>query len=283
MRINGVSFDRELVRGIAAYNGKVGRWWLRQATNSSHRNAYRKIADFIHASFREPPGLIVDYACGAGSLLFLLLMRFPRSRLIGYDGAPFLLNLARQRLAHSGKAAGRQVRLVQALLPDFQLPRGKADLVVFAFPNMLPSTTAGASMLRQHPLSADEKAVARELSRRRDPESTRDEDPAGIYSALLRDRLIAHNMRRLLKRRGICMRVEYGSAPRDELPELELLRIGFEEGSLDQPVSAIVLQPSFRIAASRYYPSKVIEDVAHQTADRRCRKGGFFITVLRAV
>ena len=283
MHPDKIDFDRELGRGIATYNEKVGLWWRRRAENPAHANAYRKIADFIEASYTTPPRRILDYACGAGNLLARLHRRFPAAKLLGLDGSSLLLDRARDRFLRRGNRAAAQITLIQTFLPNFDLPSALADLVVFAFPNMAPVSTkiTGSSATRMSP---DDLAVARHLARRRCPENNSDqEDPRTISTALLRDRLISMNIRKLLRPGGICVRVEYGNVRREEFPELELLRMEFEEGSLDHKVGGKIAEQWFRVLASRYCRSGVIEDVYHQSKDERDRKGGFFITVLRAV
>ena len=77
-----------------SYNGEAGKWWQERAGNAAHRRAYRTIADFIRDSLPLPPRLILDYACGAGNLIALLVRRFPTSQIIGLDGSSLLLDLA---------------------------------------------------------------------------------------------------------------------------------------------------------------------------------------------
>ncbi len=278
-----IAFEHELGRGIITYNEKVGRWWFRQAANSVHSYAYRNIADFIQSSIFRPPALIVDYACGAGNLLSRLHQRYPHSRLMGLDGSSFLLGLARKRLARLRHRARQHVRLVETLLPNLDLPPAAADLVVYVFPNMVPCSSEEDGGRWTRYLSANDRAVAGALARRPDPDSISEgDDPETICTELLRNRLVTLNIRRLLKRNGFCMRVEYGNVRREELPDLELLRIGFEEGSLDHKVSGKLADHWFRVVASRYYRSGVIEDVYHQSEDESDKIGGYFITVLRA-
>lgn len=49
----------------------------------------------------EEPGPIIELGCGMGRLTRLLLERFPRAPVIGIDGAPRLIEIARRRLASS--------------------------------------------------------------------------------------------------------------------------------------------------------------------------------------
>jgi SAM-dependent methyltransferase len=276
-----IAFDHELGRGIVTYNEKVGRWWSSQAENSIHSYAYRNIADFVSAAFSKPPRLILDYACGSGNLLTRLHRRFPDACLIGLDGSSFLLGKALRRLARSGRQALQCVSLRETLLPNFDLPPLAADLVLFVFPNLVPCSGAEDGSRHTGRLSPADLAVAQELSRRVNPEDGKAaEDPTTICATLLRDRLVSLNIRGLLKRGGICMRVEYGNVRREELPKRELLRTGFEEGSLDCEVGGHAADQWFRVVASKYYRSGVMEDVYHQSGDANDKYGGFFITVL---
>ncbi len=284
IRPTEIAFGRELGRGIVAYNESVGHWWMRQAGNPSHRNAYRNIARFIGASFHRPPGRIVDYACGAGHLLAGLHRTFPTSKLVGYDGSALLLARARKILTSLGTTACRHMTLMQTLLPDFELPTARADLVLYVFPNLVPGIAGANPRSWESRLSRAERLMAQSLAKRRDAESTRKEDDPGlIYATLVRDRLVSLNLRQLVKRSGTCIRVEYANVPRDELPELEMVRTAFEEGSLDQCVDGVAAEPWFRVVASRYHRSGVIEDVYHQSSDADHRTGGYLITVLRAL
>jgi hypothetical protein len=276
-----IEFDYELNRGYVSYNEKVGLWWMRQAANRSHGYAYRKIADFIRDSFPHSPGMIVDYACGGGHLLSRLNQRFPDSKLIGFDGSPLLLKMARERLG-SGENGDSRISLVETHLPNFELPGAIADVAVFAFPNIVPISEDAEIPWIDRLKPADLK-IAEELAHMKDPESKRQEDPAVISNTLLRDRLVSLNLRSLLKRGGICMRVEYGNVSREELPAIELMRTEFEEGALARTASGKTPDQWFQVAASRYFRSSVIEDVYHQSKDESDRSGGYFITVLRAI
>jgi len=108
-------------------------------------------------------------------------------------------------------------------------------------------------------------------------------DLEAIQHTLLYGRCISHNLRQLLIRGGICIRVEYAMTQRHEWPHRDLLLVSFEEGSLDAEVAGIKPRPWFRVLASAYFRSKVLEDVYHQTGDERDKNGGYLITILRAL
>ncbi len=118
MQPDKIAFDRELSRGLVVYNDKIGWWWFHQAGNSCHRYAYHNIAGFIRSSFSRQPGLIVDYACGAGNLLFRLNRHFPDSELVGYDGSSLLLAMAHRRLSREAATAGNRVGRCSSPRPD---------------------------------------------------------------------------------------------------------------------------------------------------------------------
>jgi SAM-dependent methyltransferase len=252
------------------YNGEMARWWQRRSTDYSHVRAYGKIADFIRDSYRRAPKMIVDYACGAGNLLSLLSRRFPNSRLIGLDGSSYLLGLALRRLSRLPRSCSGRISLIETVLPRYNLLHGQADLVIFCFPNMTPSSEEKNAQGKRFRLKREDDAIAKYLA----PKAP---------CALKRSRDIAHNLRRLLIPGGICVRVEYATINRHEFSPAELLKVSFEEGSLDTNVEGWRPRPWFRVQASAYFRSGVLEDVYQHTGDERDRNGGYLITVLRAV
>ncbi len=275
MTRSGIDFGVELARGMPAYEDTLGAWWHLKASDRSHTRAYRNIAGFVSASLARPPRTIVDYACGAGHLLARFGALFPDARLIGLDGSACLLNFARRRLGSAGHGILSRARLIEMPLPAARLPRVKADLSLFVFPNMIwPS-------LRPNPrhLGRTEMLIARRLAR----EHSREEDPEEVFSFLVLGRLISMDLRRLLRRGGLCVRAEYAAARRDELSRADLARIAFEEGSLDIPVGGERPRELFRVLASAFFRSKVIGDVYEQAGRRRRRGGGYLLTVLRAL
>ena len=266
------------------YDGNLARWWCRRSGDAAHARAYGKIVRFIHSSLGSAPERIIDYACGAGNLLTRLSWRFPQSRLVGIDGSSFLLDRARQRLECLGRPATNRVRLVQARLPDPRLRLTRAGLVVFAFPNMVPSSTTQDPSAVGAALHDGELAVAEALACRNDPDpSGPHERPEAILHWLMSGRLVSRDLRRLLVRGGICVRVEYAKVRRHEMSRADLMRISFEEGSLDSEVIGRTVPQWFRVLASCYYRSRVVEDVYQQTGDESDRNGGYVITVLRAL
>ena len=253
-----------------SYNNEMAHWWLQRSRDASHARAYRNIAGFIRASYLRDPGTIVDYACGAGNLLALLSRHFPHSRLVGLDGSSFLLRLALRRISRLPARCARRISLIKTPLPQLNSLRRRADLAVFCFPNMVPFPGNEREAAEPFPMNRDEWSVARLLAPR-NPD------------ALRQSRDVSMNLRRLLIQGGICVRVEYATANRHELSPEELLQVAFEEGSLDVPVDGWTPRQWFRVLASAYFRSQVLEDVYEQTGDERDRNGGYLITVLRAV
>jgi len=274
-----IDFDAALVRGLPSYGDVLGHWWLRQSTDAAHQRAYRNIARYIHSAFQRPLELVVDYACGPGYLLARLAWRYPHARFLGLDGSRFLLQIAQRRITRLGSSYARRIQLVESALPDFRPRRPRADLVVFAFPNIIPVREGSGFSSAESQLTAAELRILRHLSRQ---DGHGDTDPATLYSTLARDRVISLHLRSLLRKGGACVRVEYSNIRREEMSRAQTLRAMMEEGSLDSEVDGSRPRVWFRVLASSYFRSGVIADV-HQQAGSTTSCGGYVITVLRAV
>jgi SAM-dependent methyltransferase len=272
--------DREFT-----YDGIAAKWWAGQAANAAHRRAYKNIADFVHRSFPRSPKLIVDYACGEGTLLCLLSRRFEQAKLVGLDGSAGLLSLAKRRLSRLPLDCARRIELIHTPLPRFNLLKDCADLVVFCFPNMMPSLDDYGFRRQAYPVNETDRRVARTLSLVRDSSGRKREfrDPSEFQEILEQSRCISRNLRRMLVRGGICVRVEYATTRRHEWSLRELQTVSFEEGTLDMKVDGASLRTWFRVLASAYFRSGVLEDVYQQSGSRRDKNGGYLITVLRAL
>ncbi len=284
MDYRAIDFDRELDEGKETYDHTLGQWWQSRSSDAAHRYAYRKIADHMKSFFPGVPEKIIDYGCGGGDLLSRLYRRFPESPLVGVDGSSLLLEEAGRRLQRLDKKWMQRVELVETELPDFSLPSGEADLLIFAFPNIVPDPDKDE--FDEECLEDEEFEVAEYLSEAREPDpedETVTDDSETLYDSLMTDRILSHNLRRLLKRGGICVRVEYANSERDELTELVEQRLAFEEGSLNRPVDGYRLKPLFAQLDSAYLRSKVIEDVYHQTGDEDDKEGGYHLTSLYAL
>ena len=280
-----IDFDKELTKGGKVYNKQVGHWWCQQACDSAHAYAYRNIAERVRSLFDSEPRTIVDYACGPGNLLSRVCLRFPESRFVAVDGSSFMLKVARYRLKRLGRGILKRVTLVQSKLPNFSLPEYKADLLIYAFPNIVATVDEQPYYDRHGYKKRKDASAARYLSRARekDPdEETMTDEPEVLYDSLLTAKVISRNLRGLLKRGGICVRVEYSNGRLDELSRLNRQRSAFEDGSLKK-VKGYRPKRLFKLLDSTYYRSKVMEDVYHQTQDHTDRSGGYMINILRAI
>jgi SAM-dependent methyltransferase len=266
-----------------SYNGPVGDWWLKRSADRAHQRAYGNIANFIRKSIPRDPGLILDYACGAGNLLSLLCRYFPHSRLAGLDGSSLLLDLAEKRLSRLPPNCTRRISLTETSLPGRISLRERADLVVYCFPNMVPSRTEEKVRGPGFSLGKQDQKIARSLARAREAGVDDFPKPQTIRRTLEYGRSVSKNLRNLLVQGGTCVRAEYATTNRHEWSPLELLHVSFEEGSLDTAIDGIKIRPWFRVLASAYFRSRVLEDVFEQTEDERDTNGGYLITILRAL
>ena len=209
MNYKQVDFDHELLAGRKSYEGKVGKWWVQQADNAAHNYAYRKIADFVLSFARRKSPVIVDYGCGSGKLLSRLFSRFPHSEIYGLDGSSFMLDRVKERLKRMRGPRNGRVKVIHTELPDFSLPRGFADIAVLAFPNIVTHPKVFLDYQRRYPVDAKgARNLTEELQRSdEDPDAHAEED--SFYEALLMERIVSRNLRGLIKKGGICVRVDY--------------------------------------------------------------------------
>jgi SAM-dependent methyltransferase len=301
------NFTRALLRGHVSYDATVGTWWESRAADTAHARAYRHVAEYTRdavtaalkkAKPKNASPLIVDYACGGGHYLLELARLMPQARIVGLDGSRKLLALAAARCEAAGidaalvpaeeafAALGPRVRLVRTTLPNFKLPKGQADAVAFVFPNIAPGPNDQALFDRNGYLNRADTAVGTMLARFRemDPEDeVSTEDPELRLDGLMTDRVLARNIRGLLKKGGTWIKVDYANAPRHELTELSQWRCRFAECALEVPIKGKHSELLFRIGGNVFRRSTVILDVYHQTKDPSDKKGGYFITDFEAV
>ncbi|GAA1517576.1 class I SAM-dependent methyltransferase [Nocardioides humi] len=77
--------------------GLLERWDRQQAAYIADREGrFTAMLDVLDLQSGGAPALVVDLACGPGSLSFRVLERFPRARVVGVDHDPALLALARE-------------------------------------------------------------------------------------------------------------------------------------------------------------------------------------------
>ena len=65
----------------------------------------------------DPGPALLDLGCGPGNISFLLAARWPAAKVLGLDGAPRMLAVARERLAGASPDLAARLRFKQALLP----------------------------------------------------------------------------------------------------------------------------------------------------------------------
>ena len=97
-------------------------------------------ADFSHSdqalvewiAQRFPAGLgerVIDLGCGPGNIALLLVQRWPQLEVLGVDGAPKMLAVAKERAQFLPLDQARRLEWQQACLPDPTLPGGVSAVV----------------------------------------------------------------------------------------------------------------------------------------------------------
>lgn len=82
------------------------RWEHQQAAYIADReNRFRIMLDVLDLQSAGRPAVVVDLACGPGSLAFRVLERFPGARVVGVDHDPALLSLACEAGVRYGERA----------------------------------------------------------------------------------------------------------------------------------------------------------------------------------
>ncbi len=281
-----VDFDKELRTNFRGYNTTLTRWWNIRTCNKSHCNAYRNIANYVIARIDPVPSLVIDYGCGTGRLLGEIAVRFVDTKFIGIDGSAGMLKTAKTYLRKEAPNLLNRIKLLKAPLPIRLLLGKRADLVTFTFPHILSNLYDLDFNFFLELLTYSEIENAMILAEDEGMEEVsneyNDEDP-DLLQSLLVNRVISKNLRSLVKRGGYCLRVELANARREEFPEIFQKRFSFQEGSLDRSLSDQSLQQPFELVRSEYHRSKVMEDAYEQTGDESDRKGGYWISLLRAL
>ena len=281
-----VDFEKELRTNFRGYNTTLTRWWNIRACNKSHCIAYRKIANYVTTHVDLIPSLVIDYGCGTGRLLGEIAVRFVDTKFIGIDGSAGMLKTAKTYLTKEAPNLLNRIKLLKAPLPTRLLLGKRADLVTFTFPHILSNLydLDLNSFLELLTYSEIENAMilAEDEGMEEVSNEYSDEDP-DLLQSLLVNRVISKNLRSLVKRSGYCLRVELANAKREEFPQIFQKRFSFQEGSLDKSFSDQSLQQPFELVRSEYHRSKVMEDAYEQTGDESDRKGGYWISLLRAL
>jgi hypothetical protein len=271
-----IDFTETLASGLQAYNTNVGQWWAHKTRNEAHVAAYINIADHVVQCAREEGGLIIDYGCGPGLLMKQLVDLLPAWRFLGIDGSKVMLRGAETwaRTKRKGRPASVEFRL--AKLPNFSVSTPKADIIVFTFPNIVSVASERRQFEEIFRLDRD---VAGFLAMKQEE----GEGVEVLYDQLFMSRVVARNLRFLLRKGGFCVRVDYSQGARDELGRFDQLSTLFEEGSLNRRQSRLKPQKFFHLLYSHYYPSAVIRDVYEQTKDRDFLEGGYLVSLLQAI
>jgi SAM-dependent methyltransferase len=281
-----VDFEKELRTNFRGYNTTLTRWWNIRACNKSHCIAYRNIANYVTTHVDLIPSLVIDYGCGTGRLLGEIAVRFVDTKLIGIDGSSAMLKTAKTYLKNKAPDLLNRIKLLKAPLPNRLLLGKRADLVTFTFPHILSNLydLDLNSFLELLTYSEIENAMilAEDKGMEEVSNEYNDGDP-DLLQSLLVNRVISKNLRSLVKRGGYCLRVELANARREEFPEIFQKRFSFQEGSLDKSLSDQSVQQPFELVRSEYHRSKVMEDAYEQTGDESDRKGGYWISLLRAL
>jgi len=281
-----VDFEKELRTNFRGYNTTLTRWWNIRACNKSHCIAYRNIANYVTTHVDLIPSLVIDYGCGTGRLLGEIAVRFVDTKFIGIDGSSAMLKTAKTYLKNKAPDLLNRIKLLKAPLPIRLLLGKRADLVTFTFPHILSNLydLDLNSFLELLTYSEIENAMilAEDKGTEEVSNEYNDEDP-DLLQSLLVNRVISKNLRSLVKRGGYCLRVELANARREEFPEIFQKRFSFQEGSLDKSLSDQSIQQPFELVRSEYHRSKVMEDAYEQTGDESDRKGGYWISLLRAL
>ncbi len=294
------NFDKLLRQGHISYDKAVGDWWASQSNNKAHQKAYHQVSSIIRtycASLSKSP-MVLDFASGEGSFLHELVRHLPQATFIGLDGSEKMLSMANKRFEKLGYSSaicsakkaflpnGPQFRLIKSVLPNFNLPAQKADIVVYFFPNLTCSEEDAPRYDKNGYKNRQDVAVARLLARFRemDPEDeVTKNDEEDNFDELMTNKVISRNLHHFLKPGGLLFRIEYANAPREELSLLTNWRSLFGEGALEEPIKSKSSQQIFKYIESRYQRSQVILDVYHQTGDPSDKRGGYFCTVLKAL
>lgn len=271
-----IDFTETLASGLQAYNTNVGQWWAHKTRNEAHVAAYMNIANYVVQCAQEEGGLIIDYGCGPSLLMSRLVDLLPAWRFLGIDGSKMMLRRAETWARTKRKGRHAPIEFLLAKLPDFSVSIPKAELVVYTFPNIV--SLASDRRLFEESFRKD-RDVAGFLAMQQE----KGEGVEALYDQLFMNRVVARNLRFLLRKGGLCVRVDYSQGARDELGRFDKLSTLFEEGSLNRRLSRLKPQKFFHLLSSHYYPSAVIQDVYEQTNDRDFLEGGYLVSLLKAI
>jgi SAM-dependent methyltransferase len=130
--------ERTSALPVPAFPPILADWDAQQAAYIADREGrFAIILDLLAAVLGDAP-VVVDLACGPGSLAARLLERFPRARVVALDCDPLLLRVAREAL----EPYGERITLLDADLTDDAWPAAVAEALDGATPDAAVSTTA---------------------------------------------------------------------------------------------------------------------------------------------
>lgn len=271
-----IDFTKTLALGLGAYNKNVGQWWVDQTRDAAHAAAYKNIANHIVRCAQKDSGFIIDYGCGTGRIMKRLVDALPAWKFLGIDGSKVMLRDAEIWASPKRKKRPADIEFRLAKLPDFSAPAAKADIVVFTFPNIVSVASGRRPFEKLFPRDRD---LARLIIKKQEKGKRTDD----LYDQLFMSRVVSRNLRMLLRKGGLCVRVDYSQGDRHELCRFDQLSTVFEEGSLNTKQAHLKPQKFFKLLSSQYYQSAVILDVYAQTKDKDFLEGGYLISLLEAI
>jgi len=281
--MHSIDFDKEFVKGSAAFEGFLADWWLEKSNDPAHRRAYLNISSKMHQILSEcgisSPKTIVDYACGNGAILRSLVTRFPKTDIIAIDGSKKMLSLANSSLQQVEHESS--IEFLHSPLPNFTLPEKTADVVLFLFPNITISSKERRLVRKQLNTDPLTLKAARFLAKWNEVESDFAADEC--LDDILDSRAITSNIHQILKKGGLWFHVEYTNAPRHQWDEVDQITTLFEESAWPVSIGSDEIRCEFQLIKSLYFRSSVMLDVYEQSGDPEDRNGGYVISVLQAL
>jgi SAM-dependent methyltransferase len=281
--MHSIDFEKEFVKGSAAFEGFLADWWLEKSNNPAHRRAYKNISLKMHQVLYEAgitsPKTIVDYACGNGAILKSLAARFPETNIIAIDGSKKMLSLAESSLQKTKREP--PIKFLYSTLPNFALPEKIADVVLFLFPNITINSRERRLVRKQLNTDSLSLKTAKFLAKWNEVDSDFPADES--LEDILDSRAITSNIHRILKKGGFWFHVEYANAPRNQWDEVDQVTTLFEESAWNVSIGTQELPREFQLIKCLYFRSSVMLDVYEQSGDPEDRDGGYVISVLRAL
>lgn len=278
-----IDFDKEFVKGSAAFEGFLADWWLEKSNDPAHRRAYKNISSKMHQILSEAgralPKSIVDFACGNGAILKSLVSRFPKTNIIAIDGSKKMLALAKSSLQQTEHES--VIQFLHSPLPNFGLSEKMADVVLFLFPNITINSKERRLVRKQLNTDPLTLKTAKFLAKWNEVESDFPADEC--LNDILDSRAITSNIHQILKKGGFWFHVEYANAPRHQWDEIDQITTLFEESAWPVSIGRNEIRREFQLIKSLYFRSSVMLDVYEQSGDPEDRDGGYIISVLQSL